>query len=402
MLKSHEMVRMPGDNGGATCVAAVTHAITELKLLINLRTLIPLAENIPGNNFKPIVVLSVSSSCPKLVQSNSTPAAPAFTLLDSLSTLIRLAVYHSGDRVVRIPLRNLHRERMVNDEGERVIGRDDTSHNWIHFETDSVMFSCQQETPYLRDWLSGRPTRTLIELITQLTPPGNQSNQTTLAQNIEYVLSKSWVSVELKGEAWAQKHGMNGVLGVARGSCEPPLFLDLSYHGGVNKVENRVILVGSAIILSLYTANDNRRLKSHEMVRMPGDNGGATCVAAVTRAIADLKLPINLRTLIPLVENISGCNAMKPGERLILMDGSVVQFYGSEVSGQLVLAETLYYSDNFKPSVVLSIIPSFGTLSKRLDYVKIIFPIRGHSYLECNKYIGLIDQGEEDELPKDW
>nr|CAD7399618.1 unnamed protein product [Timema poppensis] len=62
---------------------------------------------------------------------------------------------------------------MVNDEGEHVLGRNDTLgskpfHNWIHFKTDSVMFSCKQ-TPYLRDGCSGRPTRTLIELIAQPT-----------------------------------------------------------------------------------------------------------------------------------------------------------------------------------------------------------------------------------------
>nr|CAD7399619.1 unnamed protein product [Timema poppensis] len=142
---------------------------------------------------------------------------------------------------------------------------------------------------------------------------------------------------------------MSGTLAMAQGSCEPPLFLDLNYHGGENKGENPVILVGSGIISSLYTANANRRCKPHEMVRMPGDIGGV----AVTRAVAELKLPINLRMIIPLVENIQGCNFMQPGSRVILMGGSAVHIYGSEVAGQLVLAEA--YSNNFKPRVVLSV-----------------------------------------------
>nr|CAD7408135.1 unnamed protein product [Timema poppensis] len=39
---------------------------------------------------------------------------------------------------------------------------------------------------------------------------------------------------------------------------------------------------------------------------------------------------------------------------------------------------------------------------KRLDYVKKVFPIRGHSYVECDNNVDLIDQGEEAELPEDW
>nr|CAD7450314.1 unnamed protein product [Timema bartmani] len=201
---------MRGDIGGAACVAAVTRAVAGLKLPINLKTLIPLVESMPGCNFmKPgerinlmngsvvqlrssdvagqlvladaLVVLSVGSSSPWLVECIRTPAAAAFTPLDSLWTRVRRAAYHTGDRVVRLPLGNIHRERMVNDEGDHVIGRDDItcatplflkkfvhSNEWIHFENDNVMVSCEEETPYLKNGMSGRLTRTLIELIGQL------------------------------------------------------------------------------------------------------------------------------------------------------------------------------------------------------------------------------------------
>lgn len=39
---------------------------------------------------------------------------------------------------------------------------------------------------------------------------------------------------------------------------------------------------------------------------------------------------------------------------------------------------------------------------KRLDSVKIVFPIRGHSYMECDKNFGLIKKKTIAELPKDW
>lgn len=41
-------------------------------------------------------------------------------------------------------------------------------------------------------------------------------------------------------------------------------------------------------------------------------------------------------------------------------------------------------------------------VEKRLDFVKVTFPIRGHSYLECDKNFGLINQKTKVELPEEW
>ncbi|CAH1105835.1 unnamed protein product [Psylliodes chrysocephalus] len=40
--------------------------------------------------------------------------------------------------------------------------------------------------------------------------------------------------------------------------------------------------------------------------------------------------------------------------------------------------------------------------TRRLDRIKITFPIRGHSYLECNKNMGLINQNTKAETTADW
>lgn len=39
---------------------------------------------------------------------------------------------------------------------------------------------------------------------------------------------------------------------------------------------------------------------------------------------------------------------------------------------------------------------------KRFDNIKVTFPIRGHSYLECDKNMGLINQKLNAEVPSDW
>lgn len=39
---------------------------------------------------------------------------------------------------------------------------------------------------------------------------------------------------------------------------------------------------------------------------------------------------------------------------------------------------------------------------KRLKKIKVAFPIRGHSYLECDRNMGLVNQKTYVELPQEW
>lgn len=38
----------------------------------------------------------------------------------------------------------------------------------------------------------------------------------------------------------------------------------------------------------------------------------------------------------------------------------------------------------------------------RFDKIKMTFPIRGHSYLECDKNMGIVNQKLPAEIPEDW
>ena len=57
---------------------------------------------------------------------------------------------------------------------------------------------------------------------------------------------------------------------------------------------------------------------------------GAACVVATCRAIAALKLPVNIRALIPLCEHMIGCNAMKPGDVVTAMNGKSIEVSSSD------------------------------------------------------------------------
>lgn len=52
---------------------------------------------------------------------------------------------------------------------------------------------------------------------------------------------------------------------------------------------------------------------------------GAATVVATCRAIASMRLPVNLRGLIPLCEHMIGGNAMKPGDIVKSKNGKSIE-----------------------------------------------------------------------------
>lgn len=60
------------------------------------------------------------------------------------------------------------------------------------------------------------------------------------------------------------------------------------------------------------------------MKLMRADMGGAATVSASTLAIAKLKLPLNVVTLVALTENMPGPSANKPGDVWVEHSLSVV------------------------------------------------------------------------------
>lgn len=55
-----------------------------------------------------------------------------------------------------------------------------------------------------------------------------------------------------------------------------------------------------------------------------------------------------------------------------------------------------------KNFTVLRFIHNIVHNEKKLDSIQITFPIRGHSYMECDKDFGLVNQKTKAELPQDW
>jgi len=170
------------------------------------------------------------------------------------------------------------------------------------------------------------------------------------------VLCDSGVSVEVKVQAWASEQNMCSYLRVARGSFEPPIFLELAYYGTDHTTEP-IVLIGQGITFNSGGVNLETNT-SHPMDQR-GSIAGAASVVAACRAIAALRLPVNIRGLIPLCEHMIGAEAARPGDVIRAKNGLSIEIEHTRSAAVLTLNDALTHAQSYNPKLIVDV----GTIS---------------------------------------
>ena len=140
---------------------------------------------------------------------------------------------------------------------------------------------------------------------------------------------------------------------VGRASANEPRLIDLSWG---NADHPKITLVGKGVCfdsggLDLKPAAGMRNMKK--------DMGGSAHVLGLAHLIMSHNLPINLRVLIPAVENAVSNNAMRPGDVLTTRSGQTVEIDNTDAEGRLVLCDALTEADTESPELIID----FATLT---------------------------------------
>src|SRR5260221_11863104 len=91
------------------------------------------------------------------------------------------------------------------------------------------------------------------------------------------------------------------------------------------------------------------------MDEMKFDMCGAASVMGTLKAIALMRLPLNVVGVIPATENMPDGAAIKPGDIVTTMSGQTVEILNTDAEGRLILCDALTYVEKFKPSAVVDI-----------------------------------------------
>lgn len=181
------------------------------------------------------------------------------------------------------------------------------------------------------------------------TPPAEKP-PAVLAQRIREAVEPAGVSFEAWDPARLAEERFGGMLGVSAGSAQPPAFVVLEYRGGGDGPT--LALVGKGVT---FDSGGLSIKPSASMEDMKADMTGAAAVAAAVRAVALLKLPVNLSAYLPLTENMTGGAAMKLGDVLTTRNGTTVEVLNTDAEGRLILADALAYAAEQRPARILDL-----------------------------------------------
>jgi leucyl aminopeptidase len=171
--------------------------------------------------------------------------------------------------------------------------------------------------------------------------PGNTLTPREFARRASSIASEAGVAVEVLDEGQIAQLGMGLLLGVARGSSEPPRLIVFRYEPPGAPLAPVLGLVGKGITFDTGGIS----IKSADgMERMKDDMAGGAAVACAMRAIAMLRAPIRVIGVVPTTENMPGGRAVKPGDVLRSASGKTVEVINTDAEGRLVLGDGLWYA----------------------------------------------------------
>jgi len=155
-----------------------------------------------------------------------------------------------------------------------------------------------------------------------------------------------------------QELGMGALLGVARGSVEPPKFITLFYRGS-DSPEIDLALVGKGIT---FDSGGISIKPSEKMEEMKGDMAGGAAVMVAISAIAQLKSKVNVIAIVPATENLPGGSAQKPGDVVTAINGKTIEVINTDAEGRLVLADALGYANKLGAKHIVDVATLTGAM----------------------------------------
>lgn len=143
--------------------------------------------------------------------------------------------------------------------------------------------------------------------------------------------------------------GMGGIVAVGKGSNNPPKLIILEYSGAGDA--KPYLLVGKAVT---FDTGGISIKPGDKMDEMKFDKCGGCNVLALLRAVASMKLAVNVVGIVPSVENMPSSTSYRPGDIVRMYNGKTVEVLNTDAEGRMILADALAYGiATYSPKAVI-------------------------------------------------
>jgi len=191
--------------------------------------------------------------------------------------------------------------------------------------------------------------------------PGGSLTPMVFAEVASEVAQRENLQISILDEADIVDARLGGLLGVNRGSSQPPRFVELTYEPA--NPRGTLAIVGKGITFD----SGGLSIKSGEgMMAMKNDMAGAAAVLGAMSVLAQAKVRCRVRAYLPLTDNMTGGDATRPGDVLELRNGTTVEVLNTDAEGRLVLGDALALASEAAPDAIIDLATLTGAVEVAL------------------------------------
>ncbi|MFP4313740.1 MAG: leucyl aminopeptidase family protein [Alphaproteobacteria bacterium] len=230
---------------------------------------------------------------------------------------------------------------------------------WAAYSFDAYKENAEEEIPALVWHKEADKTRVLsqIDAVNQLrnliNTPANDCGPDELEEFARFIADKHGGKVKVIKDKQLLDKNFPLIYTVGKASPRTPRLIEFTWG---KASDPKITLVGKGVVFDTGGLN----LKPGQYMRhMKKDMGGAAHALNLAYLIMENKLPVNLRVLVPAVENAVAGEAFRPGDIIKSRKGTFVENTNTDAEGRLILADSLTYACEDEPELIID----FATLT---------------------------------------
>ena len=187
--------------------------------------------------------------------------------------------------------------------------------------------------------------------------PASRINPATLAAEAVRLARAAGLEHEVLAGPALRRGRFGAVQAVGGGSATGPRLVRLRHRPGAGSPRTghrtrHVAVVGKGVT---FDSGGLDLKRGTGMDGMKDDMAGAAAILAAMTAAAELGLATEVTAILPLVENMPGGSAMRPGDVVTARNGITVEVTNTDAEGRLILADGLALAAEARPDAILDL-----------------------------------------------
>jgi leucyl aminopeptidase len=198
------------------------------------------------------------------------------------------------------------------------------------------------------------------------------------ADRAQQIASETGLRVDVYDKDRLLSMGCGGIIGVNRGSVNPPRMVKLSYRPGKAALKGKssaktkgkksslphLIMVGKGVMYDSGGISLKPSDPSH--AQMKADMSGAAAVLAAMSTLKSLGCPNQVTAYLMCTDNLPSGSAMAMGDVLTMRNKKTVEIHNTDAEGRLILADGLSLAAEQEPDAIVDIATLTGACARAL------------------------------------